>query len=559
MTSESDDLESISKTILFISSQPKTFPYLRTDTEARMIQDAINKKNPNQHIDVRLLLAARPSDIVYALARTQPTIVHLSTHSAKDGIVVEGDAESAVIIRESPLADMLAAIPSLRLIILNTDHSEHLARELASKLDIYAIGYSDRLLDTHATVFASAFYRNLCSGASIEKSLRSANLEFDAETPPYTMFHGPGAEEPTFSSPRSLSDISPVTGKSLPKYILPVTILFAAAFSYFGYAVMSLGGNVGGLSFASFALAVATLALGFLSYLRDEVVGITIARREPATKNPILNIGDRIIVEPIVSEKERVLGNSDPEQSPDSKAGDSQLRALTMIDLHNFKQEIEKGAKEQHEKWAAEITSSASKNIIEDIEKRVRIEDAHRRQTEPLDQTFKISHRRLERAVASLERKNTLNLVMGMIIAFIGLGILAFLIEPPQATVGEVSLQPATYLLSYAPRFSGVVIVEILALFFLKLYRSGLLDIKYYHNELTNLEFKFSGAKAALASSATTNADSPIQHLMATERNFILEKGQSTIELERARMTDEIAKRTIDLAEKIVSPQSPKV
>ena len=74
--------------------------------------------------------------------------------------------------------------------------------------------------------------------------------------------------------------------------------------------------------------------------------------------------------------------------------------------------------------------------------------------------------------------------------------------------------------------------IEIFSFFFLKLYKSGLTEIKYFQNELTNIEMKFVSLDTALCTGEKDTITGVISEFSKTERNFILEKGQSTVELE---------------------------
>ena len=76
-------------------------------------------------------------------------------------------------------------------------------------------------------------------------------------------------------------------------------------------------------------------------------------------------------------------------------------------------------------------------------------------------------------------------------------------------------------------RVSIALFIQTFAYFFLRLYKTSLEDIKYYQNEITNIESRW----LALA----TAKDKPefikpaIDSLLKTERNFVLKKGESTL------------------------------
>lgn len=90
------------------------------------------------------------------------------------------------------------------------------------------------------------------------------------------------------------------------------------------------------------------------------------------------------------------------------------------------------------------------------------------------------------------------------------------------------------------PRIALAVAVEVVAFFFLRLYKYSISDIKYYQNELTNIELK---ALAVVIQSGHKNAEMKdvAASLISTERNFIIKKDERTIDIlhEEVRATAE--------------------
>lgn len=142
---------------------------------------------------------------------------------------------------------------------------------------------------------------------------------------------------------------------------------------------------------------------------------------------------------------------------------------------------------------------------------------------------------RLEDEVSNLRRRAIVNLILGGGITLIGLSILG---------VSVLSISDANNLLNeinsiflyYTPRVLLVLFMQMFAYFFLRLYKFTLDEIKHFQNELTNIESKL----AAIEITQTINNDEVmkdiISDLLQTERNFILKKGESTIELKREKI-----------------------
>ncbi len=85
-----------------------------------------------------------------------------------------------------------------------------------------------------------------------------------------------------------------------------------------------------------------------------------------------------------------------------------------------------------------------------------------------------------------LTRRSNINLVIGVVTTLLAVGLLAYVVLPDTLSSSDVGM----VLLHFLPRLSIVVFIQTFSFFFLRLYRSGLNDIKYYQNELTNLETK---------------------------------------------------------------------
>ena len=77
----------------------------------------------------------------------------------------------------------------------------------------------------------------------------------------------------------------------------------------------------------------------------------------------------------------------------------------------------------------------------------------------------------------------------------------------------------------FLARFGLVLIIESVAFFFLKLYREDRAMIRYFRNEITNLESKTSALRAALTFGTPADLSKTLQALSGTERNFLVKKG----------------------------------
>lgn len=198
-----------------------------------------------------------------------------------------------------------------------------------------------------------------------------------------------------------------------------------------------------------------------------------------------------------------------------------------------------------------QLTNVASVDLIAEI----KAQAATAFQIQDITNAYQKSHDRLYQEIDDLGRRGNINLALGVAITVIGLFILSgFLLS----TGKELPQELWSFLVHYLPRLTLILFIELFAYFFLYLYKTSLGEIKYYQNELTNLEAKHTALIAAFKQNDTTTINSVISSLATTERNRILNKNQTTIELEAVRIekhsTVDISKLLTDL----VSSLAPK-
>lgn len=147
-----------------------------------------------------------------------------------------------------------------------------------------------------------------------------------------------------------------------------------------------------------------------------------------------------------------------------------------------------------------------------------------------LDELCERTERLLRGEIEALSRRGNLNLVIGVLTTLVAVGILASTVMfdkiPPDL------LQLTTH---FVPRVTLSLFIEVFSFFFLRLYSNSLAEIKYFQNELTNVESRFIALRRAAYASDKTTLSKLLLALASTERNFILKKGETTADLERAK------------------------
>lgn len=172
-----------------------------------------------------------------------------------------------------------------------------------------------------------------------------------------------------------------------------------------------------------------------------------------------------------------------------------------------------------------------------------------------LTDSFRRVVNRLEREISDLRLRSNVNLVLGMAITGGGLYLLWSTVamldssDLLKALASEGSESNAqffkNFLLPLIPRISLVIFIEIFAYFFLRLYKNGLSEIKYFQNELTNIESKMISAEFSYLSQNQESLKYALDALSRTERNFVLEKNQTTVELEKAKSESELTRNIV--------------
>lgn len=192
------------------------------------------------------------------------------------------------------------------------------------------------------------------------------------------------------------------------------------------------------------------------------------------------------------------------------------------------------------------ITKTVSKNINEEflksLDEKYSIKIASEVRYKELLQNFDQTRIRIMRELDSLTRRGNLNLVIGSITTIIAVAVLFTSVYSKDLSFTET----AKALGYFIPRVSTVIFIEIFSFFFLKLYRSNLNDVKYYQNEMTNIEFKTLSLKTALMSDDKETLRQIISDMNKTERNFILQKGETTAEIETSKNQNKFDKSFTD-------------
>lgn len=139
---------------------------------------------------------------------------------------------------------------------------------------------------------------------------------------------------------------------------------------------------------------------------------------------------------------------------------------------------------------------------------------------------------RIEKEALRTSRYGLINLMIGFITTFMAIYFLGYSLLGVQTN----GLSTQDYIYHIIPRISLSILIEVFSFFFLRLYKKNLEDIKYLNNERTNIEMKIIAIKTGFLNDDKETLKQLIIKLADTERNFILKKDESTVEIEKNKL-----------------------
>lgn len=227
------------------------------------------------------------------------------------------------------------------------------------------------------------------------------------------------------------------------------------------------------------------------------------------------------------------------------------ILTLELDEVKNFGGVLDEGERvDVVSRLRAGITSDTAATLLKEISDRVTADHLRNMGEVDLARRFDDSRKRLLSELESLGRRGNLNLTLGAVTTVIGLTMLGATVFTGAAGSNDVW----SFVSHFLPRITLVLMIELFAYFFLSLYKGSLAEIKYFQNELTNIESKQVALNAAVHAGDASIVSQILLRIADTERNNVFSKDLTTVELERARLDD---KSKMDFA-KIIADVFPK-
>ncbi|MBX3011251.1 MAG: CHAT domain-containing protein [Caldilineaceae bacterium] len=165
--------------ILFLAANPLDTVRLGIDEEARAIDLALRQAE-HRTFAVATHQAVRIDDLQELLLRHQPNILHFSGHGAATNALILQDAQgNSMPVRGAALGRLLRVLKdNLRCVVLNACYTADNAAGLAAVIDC-VVGIEDVITDSASRQFATAFYRALGYGRSIQEAFELGQVQIE--------------------------------------------------------------------------------------------------------------------------------------------------------------------------------------------------------------------------------------------------------------------------------------------------------------------------------------------------------------------------------------------
>ncbi len=156
--------------ILFLAANPKDTDRLRLDEEVSTIDERLRLSQHRDKFGLEQQWAARTGDILDAMLRYKPDIVHFSGHGSDSGDLMFEDASGAAKpVSAAALGALFEALEGVRCVVMNACWSDKHAGQIARSVDC-VIGMARAVSDEAAIGFVAGFYRSLGEGKSVGKA-----------------------------------------------------------------------------------------------------------------------------------------------------------------------------------------------------------------------------------------------------------------------------------------------------------------------------------------------------------------------------------------------------
>jgi hypothetical protein len=195
------------------------------------------------------------------------------------------------------------------------------------------------------------------------------------------------------------------------------------------------------------------------------------------------------------------------------------------------------------------ITGQLAEDFFLSAKAELRRDLAHEKPFLELREELQNTKRRIREEIEALTRRGNLNLIIGGATTLIAVLLLGYVVLSAQTSVTD----PNEFWWHFIPRVTISIFIQVFSFFFLRLYRNSLEDIKYFQNELTNVDSRYAALETSLLFGDKDLIAKAIDELFKTERNSKLQKGESTVYLEQLKQENQSLNDMLSSAKGIIS------
>lgn len=226
-------------------------------------------------------------------------------------------------------------------------------------------------------------------------------------------------------------------------------------------------------------------------------------------------------------------------------------------DKSDVESEIEKASKES----LSQSKNSSKQDTKSQQTSETETTDTHTLNVNILDvhTAFLGSEERIKDELKSNSKRATTNLIIGSVIGLVGILILVwFVFDLFTGNMNSGKDQIIRSLETFGARLCIVFLIELFSYFFLKLYKDCIEQTRYYQNELTNIESKKIAILSSVILKDAEHSKAIIESMLCVERNFIIPKDCTTLELEKIRFKSKMELNILDAIGKLGLMLTPK-
>ncbi|HWS99949.1 MAG TPA: CHAT domain-containing protein [Pyrinomonadaceae bacterium] len=160
--------------ILLLTANPADRLRLDLDNEYRLLRNMMHDNAEAGNCELMVEWAARPTDLLIALTKYKPHIVHFAGHGNESGICLEDDRGMSRPLGKELLPLLFKpSLKNLRLVVLNACCSASQVEQLGRLVD-FIVGTKAPIEDDAAVRFTAHFYQALAVGDTTREAFHKA-------------------------------------------------------------------------------------------------------------------------------------------------------------------------------------------------------------------------------------------------------------------------------------------------------------------------------------------------------------------------------------------------